>query len=294
MIDWIPLIDQIRGETGTAFDPDRPQPLSGGCISEAYRLSDGHDAFFVKVNRADFLPALMNEAAALATLYDAGPVRVPKPVCTGSEGQHAWLVLEYIALGPPRRDSEARFGGELVSLHRATGDQFGWVRDNMLGTTPQPNAFSRDWVAFWSEHRLGFQLELAASRGFAARLADRGARLQDALPDLLGGHRPVPSLLHGDLWSGNIGYDAQGRPVIYDPASYYGDREADLAMTELFGGLSREFYAAYQAAWPLDEGYPLRRTLYNLYHILNHLNLFGAGYLSQAESMLDRLLSEIS
>ena len=185
-------------------------------------------------------------------------------------------------------------GEQLAAMHQVTAARFGWERDNTIGSTPQIKEWSSDCLTFWREHRLGFQLELAESRGFGARLAGRGARLRDALPDLLGGHRPVPSLLHGDLWSGNIGYDARGRPVIYDPASYYGDREADLAMTELFGGLGREFYAAYQDAWPLDKGYPLRRTLYNLYHILNHLNLFGAGYLPQAESMLDRLLSEIS
>ncbi len=294
LIDWIPLLDQIRAETGTAFDPDQPQPVGGGCINESYRLSDGCDALFVKINRADRLSDFMNEAAGLEALRDAGPVRVPETICAGNDGEHAWLVLEYVVLGHPRQNSETLFGDQLATLHRSTGDCFGWTRDNALGTTPQHNPSSKDWVAFWSEHRLGFQLELASSRGFGARLADRGARLRDALPQLIGGHHPVPSLLHGDLWSGNIGYDVEGRPLIYDPASYYGDREADLAMTELFGGLGREFYAAYQDAWPLDDGYPVRRTLYNLYHILNHLNLFGAGYLSQAESMLDRLLAEIS
>jgi protein-ribulosamine 3-kinase len=177
-------------------------------------------------------------------------------------------------------------------MHRATSGRFGWHRDNTIGATPQLNAWESDWIVFWQTYRLGYQLDLAARSGHGGQLQRRGGLLLERLPALFD-HAPVPSLLHGDLWGGNFSGDAEGNPVIFDPACYYGDREADLAMTELFGGFSGRFYSAYRAAWPLDPGYDTRKTLYNLYHILNHLNLFGGGYGSQAERMIDRLLAEL-
>ena len=138
-----------------------------------------------------------------------------------------------------------------------------------------------------------FQLDLAERRGAAARLLSQGERLLLDLPVLFDSYQPVASLLHGDLWSGNYAYLPSGEPTLFDPAVYYGDREADLAMTELFGGFGADFYAAYNNAWPLDSGYRTRKTLYNLYHILNHFNMFGGGYLGQAQRMMDSLLSEL-
>ena len=178
-------------------------------------------------------------------------------------------------------------------MHRVTSDQFGWYRDNTIGSTEQKNRHEADWVIFWGEYRLRFQLDLAVARGAGSRSMDRGYRLIECLADFMGGHEPEPSLLHGDLWSGNYAFTRAGEPTIFDPAVYYGDREAELAMTELFGGFSRDFYAAYRQAWPLDAGYSTRKKLYNLYHVLNHFNLFGGGYLSQAQGMIDALLSEI-
>jgi fructosamine-3-kinase len=178
-------------------------------------------------------------------------------------------------------------------MHRVTQARFGWVQDNTIGSTPQINTPEEDWIVFWREHRLRFQLHLATRHGHGGRLRERGERLLDEFPRLFAEYQPAASLLHGDLWSGNYAYTREGEPVIFDPAVYYGDREADLAMTELFGGFGREFYAAYREAYPLDEGYAVRKTLYNLYHVLNHLNLFGGGYLSQAQGMIDRLLSEL-
>jgi len=137
-------------------------------------------------------------------------------------------------------------------------------------------------------------LEMAANAGFGGRLIDQGERLLASLDQLLQGHHPVASLLHGDLWAGNMAYTPAGQPVIFDPASYYGDREADIAMTELFGGFEPAFYSAYRSQLPLDDGYPLRRELYNLYHILNHLNLFGSGYLARSEHVIDGLLAQIN
>jgi fructosamine-3-kinase len=232
------------------------------------------------------------EAAGLAEMAGTNSIRVPGPLCTGVEGGRAFIAMEYVALGGGHGDAVAA-GRQLAEMHRSTRRCFGWDRDNTIGSTPQPNAQRDDWIGFWSDQRLGFQLELAAKNGYSGRIQRRGERLRQGLGALLD-HAPAASLLHGDLWSGNLGYAADGQPVIFDPACYFGDREADLAMTELFGGFGGAFRAAYEEAWPLSTGYSVRKQLYNLYHILNHLNLFGGGYLSQADSMIDRLLAEIA
>jgi fructosamine-3-kinase len=210
-------------------------------------------------------------------------------VCSASAAGHAFLVLEFLPLGG--RGDPAELGRGLAAMHRRTAPEPGWWRDNTIGSTPQPNESAGGWAAFWRERRLGFQLDLVRRNGYG-RLADRGERLRERVGALLEGHRPEASLLHGDLWSGNYGYTRDGAPVIFDPAVYYGDREADLAMTELFGGFPGAFYRAYREAWPLPPGYELRRDLYNLYHVLNHVNLFGGGYAGQAQRLVERLLAE--
>jgi protein-ribulosamine 3-kinase len=289
---WATISRYVAESTGEPFSPGAPAGVGGGCINLTRRLRDGRRSFFVKLNEARRLGMFSAEAEGLGALARAGCLRVPEPVCHGTVGNQAFLVLEYLELGRPGPDGPARAGRQLAALHRVTQPQFGWHRDNTIGDTPQPNDPLDDWVAFWRGPRLGFQLELAARNGYRGRLQSQGERLLAGLEGFLD-HAPVPSLLHGDLWSGNLGYDQDGAPVIYDPAVYFGDREADLAMTELFGGFPEAFYAAYREAWPLDPGYRTRRTLYNLYHILNHLNLFGGGYLGQAQGMLDRLLAEL-
>ncbi len=171
--------------------------------------------------------------------------------------------------------------------------RFGWQRDNSIGATPQRNDWDDDWLRFFVERRLEVQLALAQAGGASARLIDRGRWLGERVGALFSSYRPVPSLLHGDLWGGNWSTDVAGEPVVFDPAVYFGDREADIAMTRLFGGFGPAFYAAYQSAWPLDQAAGTRRTLYNLYHVLNHFNLFGGAYAAQAESMIDRLHAEL-
>ncbi|MBK5969616.1 MULTISPECIES: fructosamine kinase family protein [Thiorhodovibrio] len=290
-MDWSQIAEQIAAASGTPFAPSAPRSIGGGCINSAYQLDDGERAYFVKINRGETLSMFEAEAAGLAELAAAGGPRVPQPLCTGVADCDAFIAMEWIDLGRQRGDSAAEAGRQLARMHRCTRETFGWDRENTIGSTPQPNSPNADWIAFWREQRLGFQLELAARHGHGGRLQERGARLMEALPALLD-HAPAPSLLHGDLWGGNIGYDRDGTPIIFDPAVYFGDREADLAMTELFGGFGGDFHAAYREAWPLPPGYSTRKSLYNLYHILNHLNLFGSGYLSQAEGLIDRLLSE--
>ena len=198
--------------------------------------------------------------------------------------------------GSPNRRRErdwAALGEGLAAMHRHCASEFGWRQDNTIGTTPQLNSYSSDWLQFWSERRLKFQLQLADRNGYQGELLKLGARLSEACHVLFDNYHPQPSLLHGDLWSGNVAALPDGTPIIFDPAVYFGDRETDIAMTELFGGFNGSFYSAYNDAWPLDKGYQQRKHFYNLYHVLNHLNLFGGGYLRQAEHLMSRLLSEL-
>lgn len=282
----------IHEATLRPFEVRATTPVGGGCINQAYRLGgrDGRD-FFVKLNDAHRHQMFVAEAAGLEAIVAMHAVRVPQPVAHGRCGAQSFLVLEYLDL--QTRGNAAQLGEQLAAMHRCTAKQFGFAGDNFLGTTPQPNGWIADWVAFWRERRLGYQLKLAAKNGHDVNLQKSGERLMDALPAFFDGYAPQPSLLHGDLWGGNHGYLADGTPVIFDPAAYYGDRECDLAMTELFGGYGADFYAAYRASWPLDAGYAARRELYNLYHILNHANLFGGSYASQAEQAMRKLLAEL-
>mgnify|MGYP001083169347 CR=1 FL=1 len=284
------IAEQISAASGEPFEPSSTRTVGGGCINSAMVLSDGDRCWFVKLNRAEMLAMFEAESDGLSAMAGSASIRVPLPLCTGTVGTQAFIVMEYIPLGSRRSGSAAAAGEQLAAMHRTTAASFGWHRDNTIGSTAQSNRRHKDWIGFWRTERLGFQLDLAARHGYGATLAKRGEQLLDRFPALID-HAPIPSLLHGDLWGGNFGTSDDGSPVIFDPACYFGDREADIAMTELFGGFGADFYAAYQGVWPLDHGYRTRKTLYNLYHILNHLNLFGSGYLAQAEDMIDRLLS---
>jgi protein-ribulosamine 3-kinase len=288
--DWEAIADRIGTATGRPFRIQRQEPVGGGCINRAVVLRDGARAYFVKLNSPERLAMFEAEAEGLAALRDAAAIRVPEPVCTGLTGARSYIAIEYVDLAGRLDGAEA--GRRLARLHRQTATAYGWHRDNTIGSTPQRNDRTADWADFWRTYRLGFQLELAARNGHGRALIDSGERLMSGLDSLIG-HRPTASLLHGDLWGGNIGATRAGEPVIFDPAVYFGDRETDLAMTELFGGFGSDFYAAYRDEWPLPPEFATRKILYNLYHVLNHLNLFGGGYLAQARSMIDRLLARI-
>lgn len=293
MSPWADIARSITEATGTQFQIELRVPVGGGCINSAWRIDGNGRSYFVKLNAPDKANMFSAEADGLGEIAKSGTVRVPRPVCHGANCDGSWLVLEYITMVRGGDSGMRTLGQRLAAMHRVTGKAFGWRRDNTIGATPQINTPSGDWMAFWREHRLGRQLRLAAAKGYRGRLQRDGEALLEKLPAFLDAYRPQPALLHGDLWSGNVGFDETGNPVIFDPAVYYGDREADLAMTELFGGFSADFYAAYREAYPLDGGYARRKTLYNLYHVLNHLNLFGGGYLGQAEDMTARLLAEV-
>ena len=270
----MPIPDSLRAE----LQIETATGVAGGCIHDCYRVTIGRTSRFLKTNENGYGDAFAAEADGLAALRAAG-MRAPEAISHGVAGGRAYLVLEYLDLGG--RKDFAALGRMLAAAHRRPAPRFGWHRDNYIGATPQQNGWSDDWSEFWIERRIRPQLELARRKGFHLAFPETS---------VLKGHEPQPALLHGDLWSGNAGF-THGGPVVFDPAVYHGDREADLAMTELFGGFPREFYRAYKEAWPLDEGYERRRPMYNLYHLLNHLNLFGAGYLAQVEAAL-RLVSQ--
>lgn len=291
MPDWADISARIMATGAQAPDSKAVRAAGGGSISAAYVLGAGDHQYFVKTCPARQLSMFAAERAGLEEISRADCIRVPRVICDGVAGHDAFLVLEYLPM--KGTGSGACLGEQLAQMHRHQQTRFGWSRNNTIGSTPQVNVMESDWLMFWAQYRLDFQLNLAQKNGAGPRILEKGRRLSEGLPGLFNGYRPVASLLHGDLWSGNYGYLEDGQPVIFDPAVYYGDREADIAMTELFGGFPADFYAAYQLAYPLDAGYAVRKTLYNLYHVLNHYNLFGGAYLAQAQDMIEQLLSDL-
>jgi len=292
MAQWESIVQHIEQATGEIFSLERTQSLSGGSINAAFMLSgENGQQYFVKTNQPDRADMFAAEAEGLGELAESNTLKVPEPVCFGSTPDQSYIVMEYLSLKGPA--NQALLGEQLAAMHRVTTDRFGWRMNNTIGATHQPNAWQSDWVEFWRKQRLGYQLELAAGNGYGGELQSLGERLLLNMHKLFEGRIIQPSMLHGDLWGGNVGGLADGTPVIFDPAFYYGDREADLAMTYVFGGFAADFYATYQHAYPLDDGFELRKVFYNVYHIINHLNLFGGGYHGQAVDMMERILAEI-
>ena len=293
MHSWNSISAQISAATHTSFQVKESRSIGGGCINQAYRISDGSQHFFVKLNASGSLDMFAAESAGLEEIRQSAAIRVPQPICYGCNDEIAWLVLEYLNLNQNSRGKSSDLGEQLAAMHRVTSPQYGWYRDNTIGQTPQINSQSSNWIAFWRTQRLEYQFKLAQRNGFAGKLQNLGEQLLSDLDKFFPNVSPSPSLLHGDLWGGNYAYDDKGNPVLFDPAVYYGDRETDIAMTELFGGFPADFYSAYRYNYPLDSGYNIRKQVYNLYHILNHLNLFGGSYRHQAEHTINTLLAEI-
>ena len=289
---WQAIAADLSRATRSPFSATRAESTGGGSINRAFRLDGGGRSFFVKLNSAGRLRMFEAEQAGLLELAATKTVRVPAPICCGSDAHFSWIALEHLEFGNGK-GGLAALGARLALLHRSTAANFGWNRDNTIGSTPQHNEWSSDWITFLREHRIGFQLQLAQRNDYRGRLLSSGEKLLAGLDAFFAGYRPEASLLHGDLWGGNASVLADREPAIFDPAVYYGDREADVAMTELFGGFPQGFYRGYDDAWPLDPGYRVRKRLYNLYHLLNHLNLFGASYLAPAQDAIDGLLGEV-
>lgn len=289
----------IHEATGQAAKIVTERPVSGGCINDSrlLDLADGR-CFFLKSNPSPLPGLFEREAEGLAALAASGTLRVPRPLgAGGGDGVLPFLVLETIETGTPGRGFFADFGRRFAELHRAeaprgpNGEAYGFDSDNYLGATPQQNSWQADGCELWRRHRLGTQLELARRKGLCNRELDQlGDRLLERLDHWLGELQEPASLLHGDLWSGNYLVSTDGEPVLIDPAVYCGPREADLAMTMLFGGFDRSFYEAYEHTWPLPPGSAERLEIFKLYHLLNHLNLFGVGYRESCLAILRRLV----
>ncbi|MEG4855691.1 fructosamine kinase family protein [Microcoleus sp. B5-D4] len=303
---WDKIAARISEVTGNKFSIDNRRSISGGCINQGYSISSSSRTYFVKINQACQVAMFEAEALGLQQMRQTQTIRVPEPICWGTEGNSAYIVLEWLDLGSRGGDRAwEEMGRKLAEMHKYTppsppllrgGEEpnsgllrgvFGWDINNTIGSTVQINNWTANWAEFWAEHRIGYQLKLAKRRGGHF---PQGERLLEMIPELLAGYEPQPSLVHGDLWGGNAGVTSTGEPVIFDPATYFGDREVDIAMTELFGGFPALFYRGYNQVWSLDGGYERRKSLYNLYHILNHFNLFGGSYESQANQMIKRVL----
>jgi fructosamine-3-kinase len=295
--DYAAIRHWLEHATGTTFDAAPVGRVAGGSINDCVHWRGKAKSVFLKVASVDRLAMFEAEAAGLHELAGADALRVPAVIGVAAIVDCAVLALEWLELRLAHGDGDAahaKLGERLARQHRHTATAFGWDRDNTIGTTAQPNAWHDDWVTFFVHRRLEHQLALAEREGMPARVIERGRKLCGACGALFSTYRPVPSLLHGDLWGGNWAvHAATGEPVLFDPAVYYGDRETDLAMTHLFGGFAPVFHAAYRSEWTLDAGADTRRALYNLYHVLNHHHLFGGGYAAQAAAMIEALLAEL-
>ena len=263
--------------------------VGGGCIANACRLDTDDAPLFLKYGDAQVARTFPGEAAGLAAMRASeSPLAIPAVMDQdGPDGDRpGFLVMEWIETGRKGGSFWEDFGQGLAAMHRHAEEQYGFEQDNFIGRLPQQNEWMDAWPAFFRTQRLEPQVRMARERNrWQAGWDDALQALYRRLPDLLP-ETPPASVLHGDLWKGNYMVTAAGAPAIIDPATYYGHREADLAMTELFGGYQDRFYAAYREAWPLAPGYDTRKKVYNLYHLINHLNLFGAGYASSVEGIL--------
>jgi len=290
MPNWTNIIKQLNQCTGKAENLTSSKIIRGGSINSAYHISmDTGSEYFVKCNSINFQDMFGAEHEALREFQQVSSLTIPKPVYYGNNSSECFIVMDYIEL--KGNGNSYQLGQGLAKMHKISAKQFGWFRNNTIGSTPQSNTLHDNWVDFWRNERLLPQFEMLYPQGYQKHLKPKADKLLAGLELFFEDHKPSPALLHGDLWSGNYAFDQNGRGVIFDPALYYGDREADIAMTELFGGFSQDFYSGYQEEFPLADGYKKRKSMYNLYHILNHANLFGSSYLNQADHLLDQLLA---
>ena len=285
---WTEIARTISQATGQEFAIANTNSVSGGCINQGYKISGDNAEYFVKLNDASQIEMFIAEAVGLKQMYATETITVPQPICYGTVDSSSYIVLQWLDLGRGSDRSYREMGRSLAAMHRqGTAERFGWERNNTIGSTPQINTQNDNWADFFAEQRIGYQLKLAKRRG--GSFPDTN-KVVEAVRDKLTNRQPEASLVHGDLWSGNAAIASDGSPVILDPATYYGDRETDLAMTELFGGFPAAFYQGYNEAWQLDSGYQQRKSIYNLYHVLNHFNLFGGGYANQAKRIIGQIV----
>jgi protein-ribulosamine 3-kinase len=267
--------------------------VSGGCISNACRLDTKTGLnYFLKYNDHTSNDMFLKEANGLKELAKTGTIRVPQVILA----ERTYILLEYVESNRPTKNFFEEFGRKFAEMHKYNSGTFGFFEDNYIGSTDQKNIASEiektNWIEFYWNKRILFQYKLAEKNGYAASELKLGFKeLEAKISEILSGSEEAPSLLHGDLWGGNYMSDENGNACLIDPAVYYGHREADLAMTKLFGGFDWQFYSSYNEAFPLKDGSQYRENIYKLYHVLNHLNLFGRGYYSQAVSLIKSYFS---
>jgi len=288
MTDWSKIIQHINSVNNSDETYLSSSAISGGSINAAYLLtSKTHKKYFIKLNQRHLIDMFAAEFESLNELAQSKSIKIPAPICYAELDNQCFIAMEYMSL--QHRGDHFRFGQDLARMHKISQQQFGWKRNNVIGSTAQNNKLIDNWVEFWKTQRLIPQFEMLYQKGYQAKLEKKADYLLASLDDFFQGHQPKASLLHGDLWSGNYAFDKHGNGVIFDPALYYGDRETDIAMTELFGGFTSDFYKGYQEEYPLADTYKKRKSMYNLYHVLNHANLFGGSYFNQALSIMDKL-----
>ncbi len=290
---WEEVCIEISKATKYSFKAVKYLPISSGVTGETFQLRTTSESVFLKrieIDRSNILDA---ETEGLRTISATNTLRTPSIIATGESTNFAWLALEFIFLTNPNSDSSIKMGENLASMHQFQNNFHGWHATNWIGATRQYNSYEADWPNFFKEFRLLPQLKLALTNNLDSSIFDNGKLLLGELSKFFANYCPSPSLLHGDLWAGNWAADPDGSPIAFDPACYYGDRETDIAMTELFGGFHQNFYTAYNSINPLDKGYIERKSVYNLYHILNHFNIFGASYQQQASDLIMKSLTAL-
>ncbi|EKO3894118.1 fructosamine kinase family protein [Vibrio metschnikovii] len=286
---WQAITQQLSATLTFQFDLVERSKLNAGDIHDCYMISNGNERYFVKVNHRDNLPLYEAEANNLRLLAESQSVLVPQPIVVGVTKNHSFIILDYLPTKPlDDLNNQYRFGQQMAKLHQ-WGEQkeYGFDEDNYLGEVLQPNPWNKKWHLFFAEQRIGWQLQLLKEKGIFLVNIDE---FVDVIKQQLTSHTPKPSLLHGALWFSNVAHSVTG-PICYDPACYWGDRECDIAMTELVTGFQDEFYQGYQSLLPLDNKYQQRKEIYNLYHRLNHCNQFGGHYLNQADDTIQRILA---
>jgi fructosamine-3-kinase len=283
---WHFISEQISNSIKQDFICDDIREVKAGDSHKAYKISDGKQRFFVKTNEKIHLSNFEAEREGLEHLSKTQLIKVPKVICSGLVSDHSFLALEHISMTQGNETTWFHFGQALAKLHtNFTQQMYGWQEDNFIGLTPQPNHWQKKWGCFFAEQRIGFMLQLLFEKGHKLANIDSVVK---SVKSLLAGHNPTPSMLHGDLWQGNTGFH-NNQPVLFDPAFYFGDRETDIAMSELFGRFPENFYRGYADVWPLETDYQYRKPIYQLYHVLNHALLFGGQYIDSAKITLNNL-----
>jgi fructosamine-3-kinase len=287
--NWSFIADCISSALNKTFVADDLKAVSGGDIHQSYRVNDSKNnlTLFVKTNHRKYYHLFQSESESLDSIQQSNAIKTPRVITHNCDDSISFLALEFLNFG--NKNNDFQLGQQLARMHKHTENTFGFTDNNYIGNTPQLNRQYSSWSEFWLRCRLQPQLELAYRQGYQSSLKKSEQALFKACKEQLQ-HQPQASLLHGDLWGGNIGFLKDGTPVIFDPACYYGDRETDIAMTELFGGFSTDFYQGYNESWPLEPGYKKRKSIYQLYHQLNHLNLFGSGYLGTCKQSMTNII----